>query len=52
MLPSLEIEGVIVREITRHDDGRGWLSELFRQDELPREFHPVMGYVSSRLILG
>lgn len=40
------IDDVIVREILRHADRRGWLMELFRRDELPGEFWPVMGYVS------
>lgn len=46
MLPKLSIDGVVVREIRRHQDRRGWLSELFRQDQLDQEFHPVMSYVS------
>ena len=25
---------------------RGWLCELFRHDDLPAEFHPVMAYIS------
>ena len=25
---------------------RGWLSELFRHDELDSEFHPMMSYIS------
>ena len=41
-----EIEGVIIKELTRHVDRRGWLTELFRKDELPPEFQPVMSYVS------
>lgn len=49
MLPEVEIEDVIVREISRHTDERGWLSELFRSDELPDEFLPVMSYVSMTL---
>ncbi len=32
--------------MTRFDDNRGWLVELFRHDEVPAEFHPVMSYVS------
>lgn len=40
------IDGVIVRELTRHHDQRGWLAELFRHDELPPKYHPAMGYVS------
>ena len=40
------IEGVIWKPLTIYRDDRGWLSELFRHDELPEEFHPVMAYVS------
>lgn len=40
------IHDVIIREVPRHTDRRGWLMELFRHDELPREFWPVMSYVS------
>jgi dTDP-4-dehydrorhamnose 3,5-epimerase len=40
------IEGVIVRPLSKHHDQRGWLCELFRQDELPEEFHPMMAYLS------
>jgi dTDP-4-dehydrorhamnose 3,5-epimerase len=41
-----EIEGVIVKQLTKFVDGRGWLSEFFRGDELPPGFAPAMGYVS------
>ncbi|MBN2492356.1 MAG: dTDP-4-dehydrorhamnose 3,5-epimerase family protein [Planctomycetes bacterium] len=40
------IEGVVVRDLVRHDDHRGWLAEVFRQDEIRPEHKPVMGYVS------
>ena len=43
------IEGVVVRNIRKFVDERGWLSELFRHDELGEEFHPAMGYVSITL---
>lgn len=45
---SLEcpIPGVIIREIKRFNDSRGWLVELFRHDELDLQFFPVMSYVS------
>lgn len=43
---SGEIEGVIVRPLRKFADRRGWLCELFRHDEIPAEFHPVMAYVS------
>jgi len=42
-----EIEGVVIRELRKFTDARGWLTELFRQDELNEEFHPVMAYLSS-----
>lgn len=41
-----EIEGVIIRPIKRFADSRGWLSELFREDELPDGFSPAMAYLS------
>ena len=41
-----DIEGVIIKELTKHADSRGWLVEIFRQDELPVSLHPVMSYVS------
>lgn len=44
-----EIAGVIVRTIERHSDERGWLAELFRQDDLPEEIYPVMSYLSLTL---
>ena len=44
---SGDVHDVIVRPINRYDDSRGWLTELFRHDELPPEFHPVMAYISS-----
>jgi dTDP-4-dehydrorhamnose 3,5-epimerase len=44
---SGEIAGVVVRDLLRFNDERGWLTELFRHDELAAEFHPVMSYISS-----
>lgn len=41
-----EIDGVVVRDLRKFDDDRGWLSELFRHDELQPEFFPVMTYIS------
>lgn len=40
------IEGVVVRPLEKYVDGRGWLMELFREDEISSRFMPVMGYVS------
>lgn len=42
-----EIKDVVVRQLKRFNDRRGWLSELFRHDELTAEFYPVMSYISS-----
>lgn len=42
-----EIRGVVVRELGKFSDSRGWLIELFRQDALENEFYPVMAYASS-----
>jgi len=42
-----QVHDVIVRQLPRHDDERGWLTELFRCDELPAQFLPVMAYISS-----
>jgi len=41
-----QIEDVIIEKIVIHSDQRGWLAEFFRQDEIPKEILPVMGYVS------
>ena len=41
-----DIAGVEIKKITRYSDERGWLLEVFRNDELKNEFHPVMTYVS------
>ncbi|MGQ9574516.1 MAG: dTDP-4-dehydrorhamnose 3,5-epimerase family protein [Thermoguttaceae bacterium] len=43
------IEGVLVRRLVRLEDPRGWLAELYREDQLPPEQHPVMAYVSQTL---
>lgn len=40
------IEGVIIRELIKFPDERGWLSELFRTDEIEEVTAPVMSYVS------
>lgn len=42
-----EIKEVVVRELRKFDDRRGWLTELFRHDELAAEFSPAMAYISS-----
>lgn len=41
-----EIEGVLKRPLGQHRDARGWLTEVFRSDELPADLLPAMAYVS------
>ncbi|MBI5234853.1 MAG: dTDP-4-dehydrorhamnose 3,5-epimerase family protein [Deltaproteobacteria bacterium] len=41
-----DIKDVLIRPLKRYSDGRGWLMELFRSDELEGEYLPVMTYVS------
>ena len=36
------VEGVLFKSVQRHEDSRGWLIELFRDDELPEDFRPAM----------
>jgi dTDP-4-dehydrorhamnose 3,5-epimerase len=38
------LEGVVIKELNVFTDERGWLTELFRNDET--DFRPVMSYVS------
>lgn len=42
-----EIEGVVVHDLLKFDDERGWLTELFRNDQLAAEFYPTMTYISA-----
>lgn len=40
------IQGVVVRDLRKHLDERGWLAELFRHDDLVEDFYPQMAYIS------
>ncbi len=40
------IDGVVVKPLEQSQDARGWLIELYREDELEPENRPVMAYVS------
>jgi len=42
-----EINDVVIWALRKFNDDRGWLTELFRQDQLAGEFLPVMAYLSS-----
>ena len=39
-------EGVVIKSLKSYGDVRGYLTELFRSDELPEGFLPGMGYIS------
>src|SRR5262249_9367934 len=41
-----EIAGVVWKPLKKFHDARGWLCELFRDDELSPEYNPVMAYIS------
>src|SRR5438128_9284377 len=43
------IQDVIVRDLRKFTDSRGWLTELFRRDEVAPEFSPAMAYISATL---
>ena len=40
------VEGVVVRQLKKYVDERGWLAEIFRHDEVSPEYHPTMAYIS------
>jgi dTDP-4-dehydrorhamnose 3,5-epimerase len=46
---SGQIKDVVVYKLRKYEDERGWLTELFRHDELEEEFYPAMAYISSTL---
>jgi len=41
-----KIEGVVIDKIIKFSDGRGFLVETFRIDNLPDNLQPVMSYIS------
>ncbi len=41
-----KIHDVVVKPIVKYADGRGWLAELFRADELSPDVMPAMAYIS------
>jgi len=44
---SGDIKGVVVHNLRQSKDPRGWLVELFRNDEISPELFPAMAYISS-----
>jgi dTDP-4-dehydrorhamnose 3,5-epimerase len=49
MFKNGKIQDVVVRDLAKIVDDRGWLTELFRKDEIPEQYVPVMAYVSMTL---
>jgi dTDP-4-dehydrorhamnose 3,5-epimerase len=43
---DIKILGVICHPLVIYNDQRGWLAEIFRQDEVAPEHVPVMAYIS------
>ncbi|MCI0638983.1 MAG: dTDP-4-dehydrorhamnose 3,5-epimerase family protein [Gemmataceae bacterium] len=41
-----KINGIHQKLLRKFSDARGWLCELYRNDELPAGFHPEMAYLS------
>jgi len=41
-----DIEGIIIKKLTKYTDERGYLIETFREDTLPDRLKPVMSYIS------
>ena len=41
-----KIHDVVVKPLNKYIDERGWLAELFREDEMEAEVMPVMAYIS------
>jgi len=41
------IDGVIVKPLTLNSDQRGWLAEIYRNDEI--DYRPAMSYVSQTM---
>ncbi len=46
MFKEAKIDGVIVKDLKKFSDSRGWLIETFRQDDLDEIYYPVMSYIS------
>jgi len=41
-----KIHDVVIRDLIKYHDQRGWLMELFRSDEVAEKFLPTMSYIS------
>ncbi len=41
-----EINGIVIKDLVRNEDDRGWLIELFRRDMIEDDIYPQMSYIS------
>ncbi|MCK5077124.1 MAG: dTDP-4-dehydrorhamnose 3,5-epimerase family protein, partial [Calditrichia bacterium] len=41
-----KIDGVVIKQLKKFEDNRGWLMELFRHDDMDYREYPVMSYIS------
>ena len=46
MFQDGKIHDVVIRDLKKFVDDRGWLAELFREDEVEQQFMPMMSYIS------
>jgi len=46
MFKNGTIRDVVVKDLARYSDDRGWLTEIFREDETEERFRPAMQYIS------
>lgn len=46
MFKSGPIAGVVISDLRKNVDSRGWLTEVFRADEIEPTHAPVMAYIS------
>jgi dTDP-4-dehydrorhamnose 3,5-epimerase len=49
MFKEGNIKGVKIRPIKKYTDERGWLAEVFREDEVEKSIFPAMSYLSATL---
>ncbi|KCZ70514.1 dTDP-4-dehydrorhamnose 3,5-epimerase-like enzyme [Candidatus Methanoperedens nitroreducens] len=40
------IDGLIIKDLVKNEDDRGWLIELFRKDMIENDSYPQMSYIS------
>ncbi len=41
-----KIDGIIIKDLIKNEDDRGWLIELFRKDMIDENIFPEMSYIS------